>query len=73
VDLVASPARPASSWRTEYTSAGRPAVGASNISNYSLFEAAHAAFTAVSDPHDKAEVAAALFKVNIPRRHLPGR
>ncbi len=29
----------------------------SNISNYSLFEAAHAALTTVSDPHDKAEVA----------------
>jgi branched-chain amino acid transport system substrate-binding protein len=36
-----------------------------NISNYSLFEAAHAAFTSVSDPHDKAEVAAAIHKVNI--------
>jgi branched-chain amino acid transport system substrate-binding protein len=37
----------------------------SNISNYSLFEAAHAALTSVSDPHDKAEVAAAIHKVNI--------
>ncbi|MGH7732923.1 MAG: ABC transporter substrate-binding protein [Gemmatimonadales bacterium] len=37
----------------------------SNISNYSLFEAAHAAFTMVSDPHDKAEVADAIHKVNI--------
>jgi branched-chain amino acid transport system substrate-binding protein len=36
-----------------------------NISNYSLFEVAHAAFTSVSDPHDKLEVADALFKVNI--------
>jgi branched-chain amino acid transport system substrate-binding protein len=36
-----------------------------NISNYSLFEAAHAAFTSVSDPHDKAELAAAIHKVNI--------
>jgi branched-chain amino acid transport system substrate-binding protein len=36
-----------------------------NISNYSLFEAAHAAFTSVSDPHDKAEVANAIHKVNI--------
>jgi branched-chain amino acid transport system substrate-binding protein len=36
-----------------------------NISNYSLFEAAHAAFTAVSDPHDKAEVANAIHNVNI--------
>jgi branched-chain amino acid transport system substrate-binding protein len=36
-----------------------------NISNYSLFEVAHAAFTSVSDPHDKAEVADAIHKVNI--------
>jgi branched-chain amino acid transport system substrate-binding protein len=36
-----------------------------SLSNYSLFEVAHAAFTSVSDPHDKAEVADALFKVNI--------
>jgi branched-chain amino acid transport system substrate-binding protein len=36
-----------------------------NISNYSLFEAAHAAFTSVSDPHDKAEVANAIHNVNI--------
>jgi branched-chain amino acid transport system substrate-binding protein len=36
-----------------------------NISNYSMFEIAHAALTAVSDPHDKAEVAAAMHKVNI--------
>jgi branched-chain amino acid transport system substrate-binding protein len=36
-----------------------------SLSNYSLFEAAHAAFGAVNNPHDKAEVAAALFKVNI--------
>jgi branched-chain amino acid transport system substrate-binding protein len=38
----------------------------SNISNYSLFEAAHAALTAVSDPHDKAEVATAIHQVNLP-------
>ena len=37
----------------------------SNISNYSLFEAAHAALTSVSDPHDKTEVAEAIHKVNI--------
>src|SRR5580700_221815 len=37
----------------------------SNISNYSLFESAHAALTLASDPHDKAEVAAAIHKVNI--------
>ena len=39
----------------------------SNISNYSLFEAAHAALTSVSDPHDKTEVAAAIHKVNLPQ------
>jgi branched-chain amino acid transport system substrate-binding protein len=37
----------------------------SNISNYSLFEAAHAALTSVSDPHDKGEVADAIHNVNI--------
>jgi branched-chain amino acid transport system substrate-binding protein len=37
----------------------------SNISNYSLFEAAHAALTSVSDPHDKTEVAVAIHNVNI--------
>jgi branched-chain amino acid transport system substrate-binding protein len=37
----------------------------SNISNYSLFEAAHAALSSVSDPHDKAEVADAIHNVNI--------
>jgi branched-chain amino acid transport system substrate-binding protein len=37
----------------------------SNISNYSLFEAAHAALATVSDPHDKTEVAAAIHQVNI--------
>jgi branched-chain amino acid transport system substrate-binding protein len=36
-----------------------------NISNYSLFEVAHAALTSVSNPHDKTEVADALHKVNI--------
>jgi branched-chain amino acid transport system substrate-binding protein len=36
-----------------------------SLSNYSLFEVAHKAFTAVSDPHDKAEVAAALHNVNM--------
>jgi branched-chain amino acid transport system substrate-binding protein len=38
----------------------------SNISNYSLFEAAHAALIKASDPHDKAEVAAAIHEVNLP-------
>ena len=37
----------------------------SNISNYSLFESAYAAFKTVSDPHDKAEVANAIHNVNI--------
>jgi branched-chain amino acid transport system substrate-binding protein len=36
-----------------------------NISNYSLFEVAYAAFGMVSDPHDKNEVAAAIHKVSI--------
>jgi len=36
-----------------------------NISNYSLFEVAHAAMTSVSDPHDKNEVADAIHNVNI--------
>jgi branched-chain amino acid transport system substrate-binding protein len=36
-----------------------------SLSNYSLFETAYAALTSVSDPHDKAELADALFKVNI--------
>ena len=35
------------------------------LSNYSLFEVAYAAMTAVDNPHDKAAVAAELFKVNI--------
>jgi branched-chain amino acid transport system substrate-binding protein len=48
----------------EYTAAGNGQFNA-NISNYSLFEIAHAAFTAVNDPHDKTEVAAALHKVNV--------
>ena len=48
-----------------YTSDGKGQPNA-NISNYTLFEIAYAALTSVSDPHDKAEVAAALFKVNLP-------
>jgi branched-chain amino acid transport system substrate-binding protein len=36
-----------------------------SLSNYSLFEVAYAALTAVNNPHDKAEVAAALFNVKI--------
>ena len=36
-----------------------------NISNYSLFEVAHAAFTSVNNPHDHNEVADAIHNVNI--------
>jgi branched-chain amino acid transport system substrate-binding protein len=35
------------------------------LSNYSLFEVAYAAMQMVNNPHDKTEVAAAMFKVNI--------
>jgi branched-chain amino acid transport system substrate-binding protein len=49
-----------------YTSDGLGQPNA-NISNYTLFEIAHAALTSVNNPHDKAEVAAALFKVNLPQ------
>ena len=38
-----------------------------NISNYTLFEIAHAALTAVDNPHDKQELSAALFKVKLPQ------
>jgi branched-chain amino acid transport system substrate-binding protein len=48
----------------EYTAAGNGQFNA-NISNYSLFEIAHAALTSVNDPHDKTEVAAAIHKVNV--------
>src|ERR1700678_3377496 len=48
-----------------YTSDGNGQPNA-NISNYTLFEIAYKAFTSVNDPHNKAEVAAALFKVNLP-------
>ena len=37
----------------------------SNISNYTLFEIAHAALTSVNNPHDKAEVADAIHKVKV--------
>jgi len=49
----------------EYEAAGHGQWN-SNISNYSLFEAAHAAFMLVNNPHDKTEVADAIHKVNIP-------
>jgi branched-chain amino acid transport system substrate-binding protein len=51
---------------TLYTSDGYGQPNA-NISNYSLFEIAYQAFTSVNDPHNKAEVAEALFKVNLPQ------
>ncbi len=47
-----------------YESAGGGQWNA-NLSNYSLFEVAHAAFTAVNNPHDKGEVADAIHNVNI--------
>jgi len=37
----------------------------SNISNYTLFEIAHAALTSVNNPHDKNEVADAIHQVNV--------
>jgi branched-chain amino acid transport system substrate-binding protein len=48
-----------------YTAAGLGQPNA-NISNYTLFEIAYQAFTSVNDPHNKEEVAAALFKVKLP-------
>ncbi|HEX7163266.1 MAG TPA: ABC transporter substrate-binding protein [Trebonia sp.] len=51
---------------TSYTEAGLGQPNA-NISNYTLFEIAHAALTAVDNPHDKAELSAALFKVKLPQ------
>jgi len=48
-----------------FTAAGLGQPNA-NISNYTLFEIAHAALTAVDNPHDKAAVAAALHQVVIP-------
>jgi len=48
----------------DYESSGHGQWNA-NISNYTLFEIAHAAFTAVNNPHDKNEVADAIHQVNI--------
>jgi branched-chain amino acid transport system substrate-binding protein len=45
--------------------AGTGSQWAQSLSNYSLFEVAYAAMTSVNNPHDKTEVAGALFKVNI--------
>jgi branched-chain amino acid transport system substrate-binding protein len=50
---------------TAYTAAGLGQPN-QNISNYSLFEIAYAAFTLVDNPHDKAALAAALFQVKLP-------
>jgi branched-chain amino acid transport system substrate-binding protein len=50
----------------DYTASGLGQPNA-NISNYTLFEIAHQALTSVNDPHNKAEVAAALFKVQLPQ------
>lgn len=49
---------------SDYEAAGNGQWNA-NISNYSLFEVAHAALTAVNNPHDKNEVADAIHNVNI--------
>jgi branched-chain amino acid transport system substrate-binding protein len=49
---------------TAYTTAGLGQPNA-NISNYTLFEIAHAALTQVNDPHNKQELADALFKVKL--------
>ncbi len=49
---------------SEYETSGGGQWNA-NISNYSLFEVAHAALTAVDDPHDKTAVADAIHNVNI--------
>jgi branched-chain amino acid transport system substrate-binding protein len=51
---------------TAYTAAGLGQPNA-NISNYTLFEIAYAALSQVNDPHNKQEVADALFKVKLPQ------
>ena len=48
-----------------YTAAGLGQPN-QNISNYTLFEIAYAALTSVDNPHDKAALSAALFKVKLP-------
>ena len=47
-----------------YTAAGLGQPN-QNISNYTLFEIAYAALTSVDNPHDKAALSAALFKVKL--------
>jgi branched-chain amino acid transport system substrate-binding protein len=49
-----------------YTAAGLGQPN-QNISNYTLFEIAYQAFTLVDNPRDKAELAAALYKVKLPQ------
>ncbi len=49
-----------------YTAAGLGQPN-QNISNYTLFEIAYAALSAVDNPHDKAELAAALYNVKLPQ------
>ena len=51
---------------TAYTAAGLGQPNA-NISNYTLFEIAYEAFKNVDNPNDKSELAAALYKVNLPQ------
>jgi branched-chain amino acid transport system substrate-binding protein len=50
---------------TAFTAAGLGQPN-QNISNYTLFEIAYAALSAVDNPHDKAAVAAALHQVKLP-------
>jgi branched-chain amino acid transport system substrate-binding protein len=51
---------------TAFTAAGYGQPNA-NISNYTLFEIAYAAFNLVNNPNDKQELADALFKVSLPQ------
>jgi branched-chain amino acid transport system substrate-binding protein len=51
---------------TAFTAAGLGQPN-QNISNYTLFEIAYAALSAVDNPHDKTELSAALFKVKLPQ------
>ncbi|MGH3210815.1 MAG: ABC transporter substrate-binding protein, partial [Trebonia sp.] len=51
---------------TAFTAAGLGQPN-QNISNFTLFEIAYAALSAVNNPHDKAELAAALYQVQLPQ------
>ena len=53
-------------WGSAYTAAGLGQPNA-NISDFTLFEIAFAALWQVNDPHNKQEVAEALFKVKLPQ------